>query len=58
MLHSKLILIIQFSLLEDRKHYDQVSPIHEYLRKSKSKTTTNVRPNYDQGGQKIENSKL
>ena len=37
---------------EDRKNYDQVSPIHENLRKSTSKATTKVRPNYDQGGQK------
>ena len=36
---------------EDRKNYDQVSPLHENLRKSMSKTTTKVRPNYDQGGQ-------
>ena len=43
---------------EDRKNYDQVSPLHKYLRKSTSKTTTKVRPNYDQGGQKIENFKL
>ena len=39
---------------EDRKNYDQVSPLHENLRKSTSKATTKVRPNYDQGGQKIE----
>ena len=37
---------------EDRKNYDQVSPLHKNLRKSTSKTTTKVRPNYDQGGQK------
>ena len=37
---------------EDRKNYDQVSPLHENLRKSTSKATTKVRPNYDQGGQK------
>ena len=43
---------------EDRKNYDQVSPLHENLRKSTSKTTTKVRPNYDLGGQKIENFKL
>ena len=43
---------------EDRKNYDQVSPVHENLRKSTSKATTKVRPNYDQGGQKIENFKL
>ena len=42
---------------EDRKNYDQVSPVHENLRKSTSKATTKVRPNYDQGGQKIENFK-
>ena len=38
---------------EDRKSYDQVSPLHENLRKSMSKTTTKLRPNYDLGGQKI-----
>ena len=43
---------------EDRKNYDQVSPLHENLRKSTSKTTTKVRPNYDLGGQKIENFKF
>ena len=43
---------------EGRKNYDQVGPLHENLRKSMSKTTTKVRPNYDQGGQKIENFKL
>ena len=43
---------------EDRKNYDQVSPLHENLRKSTSKATTKVHPNYDQGGQKIENFKL
>jgi len=43
---------------ENRKNYDQVSPLHENLRKSTSKTTTKVRPNYDLGGQKIENFKL
>ena len=32
--------------------------LHENLRKSISKATTKVRPNYDQGGQKIENFKL
>ena len=37
---------------EDRKNYDQVSPLHENLRKSTSTATTKVRPNYDQGGQK------
>ena len=37
---------------EDRKNYDQASPLHKNLRKSTSKTTTKVRPNYDQGGQK------
>ena len=37
---------------EDRKHYDQVSPLHKNLRKSMSKITTKVRLNYDQGGQK------
>ena len=37
---------------EDRKNYDQVSPVHENLRKSTSTATTKVRPNYDQGGQK------
>ena len=43
---------------EDRENYDQVSPVHENLRKSTSTATTKVRPNYDQGGQKIENFKL
>ena len=37
---------------EDGKNYDQLSPLHKNLRKSTSKTTTKVRPNYDQGGQK------
>ena len=37
---------------EDRENYDQVSPVHENLRKSTSTATTKVRPNYDQGGQK------
>ena len=43
---------------EDRKNYDQVSPLHENLRKSTSKATTKVRPNYDQEGQKFDNFKL
>ena len=43
---------------EDRKNYDQVGPLHENLRKSTSKTTTKLRPNYDLGGQKIEIYKL
>ena len=37
---------------KDRKNYDQVSPLHEKLQKSTSKTTNKVRPNYEQGGQK------
>ena len=36
---------------EDRENYDQVSPLHENLWKSTSKTRTKLRPNYDQGGQ-------
>ena len=43
---------------KDRKNYDEVSPLHENLLKSTSKTTTKVHPNYDLGGQKIENFKL
>ena len=38
--------------LLDRKKYDQLSQLHKNLRKSTSKTTIKVRPNYDQGGQK------
>ena len=37
---------------EHRKNYDEGSPLHENLQKSMSKTTTKVRPNYNQGGQK------
>ena len=37
---------------EDRKYYDQISQLHKNLRKSTSKTTTKVHPNYNQGGQK------
>ena len=43
---------------EDRKNYDQVSTLHENLRKSMFKTRTTVRPNYEQGGQEIENFRL
>ena len=43
---------------EDRINFDQVSPLHENLWESTSKTRSKVRPNYDQGGQKIENFEL
>ena len=45
-------------LTEDIRNYDQVSPLYENLRKSTSKTTIKVCPNYNVGGQKIENFKL
>ena len=37
---------------EDRKNYNQVSPLRENLRKSTSQTTTKVCQNYKKEGQK------